>query len=238
MGLLDFAHHEHIDSWYHHTASGPTFAPLHDALDADVCVVGGGYTGLSAALELAERGLNVVLLEGARLGWAASGRNGGQVLTDIACGMDSVRAQLPEAAAITIALWFHDAIYELQRHDNEERSAAWAAQALRDAGASEARAEQVRRLVLATRHQATPQAEDEAWLVDIDLAILGAAPARFAEYEAQIRAEYGFVPEARFRAKRAEILRGFLARPHIFSTAHFRARLEQPARANLERALA
>lgn len=68
MGLLDFAHHEHIDSWYHHTASGPTFAPLHDALDADVCVVGGGYTGLSAALELAERGLNVVLLEGARLG--------------------------------------------------------------------------------------------------------------------------------------------------------------------------
>ena len=102
MGLLDFAHHEHIDSWYHHTASGPTFAPLHDALDADVCVVGGGYTGLSAALELAERGLNVVLLEGARLGWAASGRNGGQVLTDIACGMDSVRAQLGADAARAI----------------------------------------------------------------------------------------------------------------------------------------
>lgn len=161
-----------------------------------------------------------------------------QHLSECLQTLDSVRAQLPEAAAITIALWFHDAIYELQRHDNEERSAAWAAQALRHTGASEARAEQVRRLVLATRHQATPQAEDEAWLVDIDLAILGAAPARFAEYEAQIRAEYGFVPEARFRAKRAEILRGFLARPHIFSTAHFRARLEQPARANLERALA
>ena len=49
---------------------------------------------LSTALELAERGVSVVLLEGARLGWAASGRNGGQVLSDLACGMDAVRAEL------------------------------------------------------------------------------------------------------------------------------------------------
>lgn len=152
--------------------------------------------------------------------------------------LESVRHLTPEPAAITIALWFHDAIYELQGKDNEARSAAWAAQALLAAGASPARAEQVERLVLATRHQASPQAEDEAWLVDIDLAILGAAPARFAEYEAQIRAEYGFVPEALFRTKRAELLRGFLARPFIYSSTHFRAQLEEPARANLRRALA
>ncbi|WP_310739894.1 HD domain-containing protein [Inhella proteolytica] len=152
--------------------------------------------------------------------------------------LDTVREQVPEAAAVEIALWFHDAIYELQGKDNEARSAAWAAQALRDAGAPSDRAEQVRRLVLATRHQASPQAEDEAWLVDIDLAILGAAPARFAEYEAQIRAEYAFVPEALFKTKRAEVLRGFLARPFLFSTAHFRTELEARARANLGQALA
>lgn len=152
--------------------------------------------------------------------------------------LEAVRHLTPEAAAITLALWFHDAIYELQGHDNEARSAAWAAQALREAGAPPERAEQVQRLVLATRHQALPQAEDEAWLVDIDLAILGAAPARFAEYEAQIRAEYAFVPEARFRAKRAEVLRGFLDRPFIYSSAHFRSELEARARANLRQALA
>ncbi len=152
--------------------------------------------------------------------------------------LETVRKQVPEPAAVTIALWFHDAIYEPQGKDNEARSAAWAAQVLLQAGAPPARAEQVQRLVLATRHQALPRAEDEAWLVDIDLAILGAAPARFAEYETQIRAEYGFVPEALFRTKRAEVLRGFLNRPFIYSSAHFRAELEARARANLHQALA
>lgn len=54
--------------------------PLAGSTSADVCVVGGGLAGLSAALELAERGYSVVLLEAQRLGWGASGRNGGQVL--------------------------------------------------------------------------------------------------------------------------------------------------------------
>ncbi len=55
------------------------FAALQGAVTADVCVVGGGYTGLSAALHLAERGFSVILLEAHRVGFGASGRNGGQV---------------------------------------------------------------------------------------------------------------------------------------------------------------
>ena len=71
---------EHADSWYAATATPlPEFPALEANLDCDVCVVGGGYTGLSAALELAERGFDVVLLEAHRAGWGASGRNGGQV---------------------------------------------------------------------------------------------------------------------------------------------------------------
>jgi len=70
----------HARSWYLETA-GPL--PDHPALAgeqrADVCVVGGGYAGLSAALHLAERGYAVVLLEANRIGWGASGRNGGQL---------------------------------------------------------------------------------------------------------------------------------------------------------------
>ncbi|WP_425098857.1 NAD(P)/FAD-dependent oxidoreductase [Tropicibacter sp. S64] len=67
-------------SWYAETAPAPErFAPLKGAARADVCVVGGGYTGLSAALHLAEAGLDVVLLEAQRVGFGASGRNGGQL---------------------------------------------------------------------------------------------------------------------------------------------------------------
>ena len=68
------------DSWYAATATPlAAFPPLKGAASADVCVVGGGYTGLSAALHLRQRGYDVVLLEAQRVGFGASGRNGGQV---------------------------------------------------------------------------------------------------------------------------------------------------------------
>ncbi len=73
---------EHPASWYVATARGLTsHAPLEGAVSADVCVVGAGYTGLSAALHLAGRGYSVILLEARKVGWGASGRNGGQMGT-------------------------------------------------------------------------------------------------------------------------------------------------------------
>ena len=67
-------------SYYAATATPLSqFPPLKGEARADVCVVGGGYTGLSAALHLAQRGFSVILLEAHRVGFGASGRNGGQV---------------------------------------------------------------------------------------------------------------------------------------------------------------
>jgi predicted metal-dependent HD superfamily phosphohydrolase len=71
----------------------------------------------------------------------------------------------------------------------------------------------VHALVMATGHDAVPQGRDQEVLVDIDLSILGATPARFDEYEQQVRAEYAWVPEFLFRRKRRAILGQFLARP-------------------------
>jgi predicted metal-dependent HD superfamily phosphohydrolase len=139
---------------------------------------------------------------------------------------------------VAIALWFHDAIYDTSRHDNEAESAAWARQVLLEAQAPIEAVERVHALIMATRHSQVPATPDEQLLVDIDLAILGAAPARFDDYERQIRDEYGFVPEAVFRARRGEILRAFLARPAIFSTPTCVARFEAVARANLVKAIA
>ena len=68
-------------SWYEASVVRPTAAPaLAGSIETDVCVVGGGYAGLSTALELAERGYSVALLEARQAGWGASGRNGGQAL--------------------------------------------------------------------------------------------------------------------------------------------------------------
>lgn len=63
-------------------------------------------------------------------------------------------------------------------------------------------------------------------LVDIDLSILGAPRARFDEYEAQVRAEYGWVPRFLFRTKRRDVLAGFLARHSIYNTPTLRESLE------------
>jgi gamma-glutamylputrescine oxidase len=72
----------HPLSYYAATAADSAVCPaLAGDLDCDICVIGGGYTGLSAALELARRGYDVVLLEANRVGWGASGRNGGQIVT-------------------------------------------------------------------------------------------------------------------------------------------------------------
>ncbi|WP_237065083.1 NAD(P)/FAD-dependent oxidoreductase [Microbulbifer guangxiensis] len=70
----------HTDSYYAASANpAPLHPSLEGAVEADVCVIGAGYTGLSSALHLAERGYKVVVLEAERVGWGASGRNGGHV---------------------------------------------------------------------------------------------------------------------------------------------------------------
>jgi gamma-glutamylputrescine oxidase len=72
----------HPRSWYTETAlPQPDHPQLRGETRCDVCVVGGGYTGLSSALHLAERGYDVVVLEAEKIGWGASGRNGGQIVT-------------------------------------------------------------------------------------------------------------------------------------------------------------
>ncbi|APC16920.1 FAD-dependent oxidoreductase [Pseudomonas frederiksbergensis] len=81
--------HRHTTSYY--AASSlpqPDYPELTGELLADVCVVGGGFSGLNTAIELAERGLSVVLLEAHKIGWGASGRNGGQLIRGVGHGLD------------------------------------------------------------------------------------------------------------------------------------------------------
>ncbi len=80
----------HTGSYYAATIDQPTdFAPLLGEHSADVCVIGAGFTGISTALHLAERGYNVHVVEANKVGWGASGRNGGQIIGGIS-GEDSI----------------------------------------------------------------------------------------------------------------------------------------------------
>jgi predicted metal-dependent HD superfamily phosphohydrolase len=150
---------------------------------------------------------------------------------------DDVAHLAARPGEVAIALWFHDAIYIPLAKDNEARSAAWAGAALATAGAAPDVIARVQALVMATARHDAPDDVDTALVIDIDLAILGAAPARFAEYERQVRAEYAAVPSALFVEKRRAVLARFLARPALYTTPALRARFEGQARANLQRAV-
>lgn len=142
--------------------------------------------------------------------------------------------RLPE---IEFALWFHDAVYDPNRHDNEQLSANWAQASAINSGLRPGVAGRIYKLVMATQHRTIPKTTDEKILIDVDLAILATEPNRFREYEQQIRTEYGFVPAPLFRAKRQEILQNFLSRKTIFHMPIFVERYEQQARINLNHAL-
>ena len=151
---------------------------------------------------------------------------------------DAVRTMAQRPAVLARARWFHDAVYEPQRHDNEALSAAWARDAVLQAGLSAEVAQRIHALIMDTLHLQAPAEPDARLLVDVDLSILGADPARFDESDAQIRAEFAHVPEAEFRQGRRRVLNGFLARPRLYNTERFYQACELQARANLQRSLA
>ena len=107
-----------------------------------------------------------------------------------------------------------------------------------DLGIATVVAEDVARLIRLTDHRTPPSDDAGRLLCDIDLSILGRSSEAFDAYDAAIRAEYAWVPEAAYRAGRREVLGRLLAREHLFGTDQFRRRFDLRARANLRTALA
>jgi predicted metal-dependent HD superfamily phosphohydrolase len=150
---------------------------------------------------------------------------------------------LADPATVEAAIWFHDAVYDTRRRDNEQRSSLLAVARLADAASVE-QIVRVTMMIDATADHVVPdfareaEASDCALFLDMDLAILGSTPKKFAAYEAAVRREYSWVREAKWRAGRRKVLEQFLARESIYASPQFRATHEARARKNLKRALA
>lgn len=132
------------------------------------------------------------------------------------------------------AIWWHDAVYDATRSDNEEQSAQFAEQAL----PRDIRAEVGRLIRLTKSHNVAPGDRLGAILISIDLSILGAEPDRYDAYAASIRKEFSHVPDAAYRSGRSEVLQRFMARPVIFPDPDFATRYDRRARANMAREIA
>jgi predicted metal-dependent HD superfamily phosphohydrolase len=143
-----------------------------------------------------------------------------------------------EHAVLTIAAGAHDVVCNGHPGDDERRSASWARDWLTRAGVAEAHVARTGELILATMAHLAPPDDLTAWaLLDADLAILGADPGAYDRYRAAVREEYAALDEPVWRAGRAEVIAGLLARDPIYGTGAARRRWEASARANLAREL-
>lgn len=159
-------------------------------------------------------------------------------LDDCLAKLDESSHLAEDAGEVELALWFHDAVYNPLKTGNELASAEWATRFLREAGAEPGRIERVHALIMATQHSVPATTDDAKLLVDIDLSILGAYEADYAEFERNVRREYRWVPYFLYRKKRREILQSFLDRARIYNLTPFQERFESRARDNLQQAIA
>lgn len=166
--------------------------------------------------------------------WAEPHRHhhGPEHLAEVLAALDALAwAGEPfDTDTVRTAAWFHDAVYDPLRDDNEERSAMLAVELL---GGSDAAAEVARLVRLTSEHLVRAGDDNAAALCDADLSVLGADPPRYRRYADAVRREYAHVSDTEFRAARARILAGFLERERLYATPSGRAWWEASARANL-----
>jgi predicted metal-dependent HD superfamily phosphohydrolase len=148
--------------------------------------------------------------------------------------VDLLAGHAVDPAAVRLAAWFHDAVYEGEAGADEEASAVLAERVLPSVGVPRDRVAEVARLVrLTAGHDPEPGDADGAVLCDADLAVLGSDPEDYAAYVAAVRRDYAAVPDEAFRAGRAAVLERLLGLDPLYRTATARRLWADRAAANL-----
>lgn len=138
-------------------------------------------------------------------------------------------------SAIQIAAWFHDAVYDSQAHDNEEKSAAYADVYLKKLNIPISTINHAVKMIFNTKNHATTSNDiDSQILLDADLSILGSEESEYKTYAQAIRLEYSWVTDAKYRIGRKKVLESFLQRDRIYFTDHAFQMLELKARENIK----
>lgn len=155
-----------------------------------------------------------------------------QHILSIASMLESFAENFP---AIKMAAWFHDAIYDSQANNNEEKSAEYADDSLKKINIPTATINLVVRMILNTKNHATTLDDiDSQILLDADLSILASETSEYKTYAQAIRLEYSWVADAEYRIGRKRVLQSFLQRDRIYFTDQAFQMLELKARKNIK----
>ncbi len=196
------------------------------------------FVGLMGRLELAPHADDIFRLLARH--YSEPGRHYHTLAHIRACldRLDEVRHRLRDADAAELALWFHDAVYDPSRDDNELRSAFLFDRQLGIHMPTQ-RADDVHAMIMATTHDgAAGMGEDACYVADIDLSGLAAARPDFLRATEQLRRECGHATNSGVDPGSRRFFEKLLSRPGIYLTGYFQSRCEEQARRNIEGLLA
>lgn len=141
---------------------------------------------------------------------------------------------LEDIEVLMFSIYYHDIIYNINRQDNEQKSADVARDRLTQLGVPTDKIVRCERQILATKMHQHHKDQDTNYLVDFDLAILGDSPEKYKEYTQKIRKEYSIFPDFLYKRGRKKVIKHFLDMEKIFKTELFYEHLEHAARKNLK----
>ena len=153
--------------------------------------------------------------------------------------LETIKGEIANLPEIKFAIWYHDIIYKSTKKDNEEKSAAFAKNRLKSFSFNINSIKIVEELILSTKKHNVilNQNQDNAYLLDLDLSILGSNWETYKNYTQQIRKEYKIYPDFMYKSGRKKVLQHFLERDNLYFTKTYKIQFENKARENIKREL-
>ncbi len=146
---------------------------------------------------------------------------------------ESIREHLDNPNAVLFAIFYHDYVYDASKRDNEKRSAEIAEEKMKKLDVDSDTIHRCTKHILATAKHEESSDPDTNYLLDLDLAILGAETEHYFAYAKSVREEYNMYDELTYLNGRKKVLDDFLSRERIFHTKPFHRLFEERARANI-----
>ena len=158
-------------------------------------------------------------------------------LENLFAELENVQPQIRQWDGLSFSVFYHDVIYNVKKHDNEEQSAVFAAARLQQLNVPAEMITSCAAQINATKSHTLSEEPDTNLFTDADLSVLGKPWPQYETYFRQVRKEYAIYPDLLYKPGRKKVLRHFLEMERIFKTEVFREKYEQQARENLRREL-
>ncbi len=144
------------------------------------------------------------------------------------------KSELQKLDTVLFSIFFHDIIYATSRDDNEKKSADIAEVYMQQLGIPLEIIRDCKAQIMATQKHEQQTSSDTSYLIDFDLAVLGASPKKYEQYRKNIRKEYSQYPDFLYTMGRKKVLQYFLNKSNIYQTRSFQENHEAQARENLQ----